>query len=112
MNAEAFSFSAKEKRNWASCPNFATGLVRYPGGPPPAKAVQGLEPDDRKRFGVLPNLAHLSLPSSLSRRSEQLKATKEEFHHTRAQHRFTAHCPLPTANCPLPTAHCQLPTAH
>ena len=33
------------------------------------------------------------LPSSLSRRSTQLKATKvvQGFHRTRAQHRFTAH---------------------
>ena len=40
-------------------------------------AKGGLEPDDRNRFGVLPNLAQLPLPSSLSRRSEQLKATKD-----------------------------------
>ena len=47
-----------------------------PKGPPLAKAVQGLEPYDRNRFGELPDLATLSLPSSLSRRSAQLKATK------------------------------------
>ncbi len=50
-----------------------------PKCPPPANAVQGLEPNDRNRFGVLPNLAQLSLPSSLSRRSAQLKATKSRI---------------------------------
>jgi hypothetical protein len=41
------------------------------------KAKQGLEPEFRKRFGVLPNLGPHSLPSSLSRRSAQLKATND-----------------------------------
>jgi hypothetical protein len=35
-------------------------------------------PEDRNRFGGLPNLAQLSLPSSLSRRSAQLKATQKK----------------------------------
>ena len=43
---------------------------------PAATAKQGLEPKFRNRFGALPNLGQLSLPSSLSRRSAQLKATK------------------------------------
>ncbi len=46
-----------------------------PKRPPPAIAVQGLEPDDRNRFGMLPNPCQLSLPSRSSRRSTQLKAT-------------------------------------
>ena len=40
------------------------------------KAKLGLEPRFRNRFGALPELGPLPLPSSLSRRSAQLKATK------------------------------------
>ena len=47
---------SRKKRNRALSPNFAKGLVRYPEASPPALAVQGLEPGDRNRFGVLPNL--------------------------------------------------------
>ena len=76
---EATITARTKKRNRASRPNFAKGLARYPEAPPPAKAVQGLEPDDRNRFCALPNLVQLSLPSSLSRRSAQLKATKRRI---------------------------------
>jgi hypothetical protein len=42
------------------------------------KAKLGLEPRFRNRFGALLELGQLSLPSSLSRRSAQLKATNSK----------------------------------
>ncbi len=67
---------ARKKSETGPCARISQKVwCATPKRPPIANAVQGLEPDDRNRFGVLPNLAPLPLPSSLSRRSTQQKAT-------------------------------------
>jgi len=92
--AEATSPRSHKKAKQGLEPKFRkrfNGLPRQ--GPTNAIAVQGLEPNDRNRFGMLPDLSQLSLPSSLSRRSAQLKATT---YSVGATHLFSQ-CHPPTA---------------
>ena len=77
VEVEEATITARIKSETGPCARISQQVwCATPKRPPLAKAVQGLEPDDRNRFGVLPDLVQLSLPSSLSRRSAQLKATK------------------------------------